>query len=797
MDNGTLRRINPKDPEDPKLLILAIPAIGGISKDTWREYNEETYSRNKETSLYQDLWDQALVYLYDFPSSWREMGVATLATRLLDCFVESPLSTALESSPYVDLHLAAYSTGGLVLKKALLDASQSNQSRRQYFVSKCYSIAFFGVPHHGGSAIPGSNYKEPQPVDGVAPLHVCVPPYSKATNRDELHRQFLQGMKEKQNFRKIWTFTEGWRSLVEDAWLEIVPRESASLKFEGEDLQNEEVVQVRSYHMGLSYFGNDSDAYNGYIDGLHSFIFERGIQVHVLDLHNCQARDSEPIINGHLQNLIKSGSENVIPKKGGPTIWIHALGPPSNSALSCLFQLARSRVSKSANFLDEASWMLKWNVSHHQKTHTEPYSNRFSGRTGTGVLAPKGYRVAKNVSRGKRRRYHLPGNNGIYRHHTPRQNDLDTSGKDIYLPYLSYDKRECEVDVRSKTVKRVLPPTTPHDRRTLDQYGNPGSMNPIRRDEDQVVLKHSVWESSGKPVLSSSGTMAQTPRTWRSYFRRPRPPSPVLPMNGKLLMVHTLWCWADSETIITACPESASYKPGKADLYGVIKEKIALTRREFSTTDEFFDFIVTQAVSLLLETAPTDLDVFNIFRDYFSKYSDTITRHIRKFISDQGEDPQLTNSGHGNSKKQDDRSAELFHGYLEMLDVEDEIKILLKLFDQQIQTMKALSDTGSGGFSDAIQKVVKYKGQALDIENACRSGLETFKNLFDMKTTQASLDEAYYARSSSKTLMVFTIVTVVFVSLDSSLTNDPSFYLPVKEVMHPFLHFSIPNIPQR
>ncbi|KAI8631387.1 hypothetical protein F5Y19DRAFT_493274 [Xylariaceae sp. FL1651] len=724
MDNGTLVPIS-ADLEAPELVVIAIPAIGGNPRKTWREYSERPYDPEKETSLFQELFGHAWVYLYDFPADWKQMKVCVLASRLLNCFVQSGLSDALsKNSPHsADLHLAAYSTGGLVLKKALLDAGRSGDPKRQCFVSKCYSVAFFGVPHHvdspDDSIVPSSEYNYLYEPDGVAPLYICVPTYSDDTNPTTLHTEFLACMKEKkENFRRIWNFIEDWPLLANsDEWrfvsitiaslgiklsrlieFQVVSSRSAAPQWDDPSV---EVVRVRSYHMGLSYFGNDPDAYMSYINGLRDFMVERDTQVDVLALTKSRSGRLMPTRH-YLQELVKERLEH-FPSEA--TIWIHDAATEAKSTSRSWLKLlcSRAKTPTLPNFLDKPSWMSKWNIPRHQNTRPEPYCKQFCERTSADVSTQE---------------------------HPKRPSEAPSlDSLDIYPPF----------HLSSRT--------------TLDQYGHPGSTHLAHQNQEQVMFK-------------CEGT------------------------DGRLVMIDYLGCWASNSAkiIVTAFPTSHG-----TDLFMSILRQLerAGYKRQSLSAVELAWFIVSQAVSVWIETPRSrNSDIFGIFQVYFSGFSNTIEENIQKFISYQskGSSREMNNSD----------KRKLFRGYLEMLDVEDETKTLLKLFDEQIQIMQVLSSSSARiGYSlasifDAIREVKKYQRQALDIKDACRSDEEKYKNLFEMMTMQASLDEAYYAHHSSDTLMVFAIITVIFspLSFFTSLYgmnvrewSSDAMNLPLKEVL--------------
>src|SRR5262245_38997518 len=97
----------------PSFDIIAIPAIGGDPVKTWMYPNHR--SQNPE-NLWTEL-HEASVYLYSFNrrQDSKHEGITTYAEDLLQAIRSEVID--LGRRP---LHFAAFSTGGLVVKRALL-----------------------------------------------------------------------------------------------------------------------------------------------------------------------------------------------------------------------------------------------------------------------------------------------------------------------------------------------------------------------------------------------------------------------------------------------------------------------------------------------------------------------------------------------------------------------------------------------------------------------------------------------------------------------------------------------------
>jgi hypothetical protein len=118
--------------------VVAIPAIGGDPFLTWlRSSSNHPYS-DKPRSLFQPLELEAYIHLYSFEEDSRSKTLNEYAELLFQA-----LATLDTDSNLLPIHFAAYSTGGLVLKIAIIKATEKLSKK---FVDCFHSVAFFGVP---------------------------------------------------------------------------------------------------------------------------------------------------------------------------------------------------------------------------------------------------------------------------------------------------------------------------------------------------------------------------------------------------------------------------------------------------------------------------------------------------------------------------------------------------------------------------------------------------------------------------------------------------------------------------
>jgi Putative serine esterase (DUF676) len=190
---------------NPKFDIIAVPAIGRDPVKTWMYPN---HLGQTPQTLWTDL-HEARVYLYYYKrrEDSKHEGITTYAEDLLQAIKSDVVD--LGKRP---IHFAAFCTGGLVVKRALILALGGHEKGRFLDITRCcFSLAFFGTPHYGSNFLSRSHYKE-----GVKELLGLTHPYSSRL-RNEIRR--IDNLDELQQFNqlfvpytitlgKIWTFVE-------------------------------------------------------------------------------------------------------------------------------------------------------------------------------------------------------------------------------------------------------------------------------------------------------------------------------------------------------------------------------------------------------------------------------------------------------------------------------------------------------------------------------------------------------------------------------------------------------------
>ncbi|KAJ5591483.1 uncharacterized protein N7459_001852 [Penicillium hispanicum] len=328
-----------------------------------------------------------------------------------------------------------------------------------------------------------------------------------------------------------------------------------------------------------------------------------------------------------------------------------------------------------------------------------------------------------------------------------------------------------------------------HFRRTLDQFGYPNLRSTVARDDDQML-----WKRTRRP--------ARLDDQLREYLEAAEEEDPELEpsefMDGNVLMVDQLWLWiVDQKTIITFFPnQEATTSEGKlfeqsnlhSSIYNELNGDLA---RRFETAGDLAALIMLHAATVLLDkTLHHDLQVLRIFEESISILTESVTKSFKRFrnrgFTNRPADHDRTAEGKVMTAAQRDqrdkqiarRNREDLSVLLELRDIEDELSTILKLLEQQDTVMKSMMKyferQGCGKvFLDAAQlRIDEYRTQIGEMKENSHLAQKAVETLLDLKQKQANVDEAKMARwqaevtqDQSRSVMVFTIFTVIFLPL--------------------------------
>ncbi|KAF2647564.1 hypothetical protein K491DRAFT_784656 [Lophiostoma macrostomum CBS 122681] len=351
----------------------------------------------------------------------------------------------------------------------------------------------------------------------------------------------------------------------------------------------------------------------------------------------------------------------------------------------------------------------------------------------------------------------------------------------VYLPYMNWDRFEYHCHLRkeylSTGAQKLSRLGDIHVRRTLDQYYYGSLTDTISRDADQTISK---W------------TSLDDVRNKKSCGKKKATD------DSLLLMVDQIWCWVvDDRTILTFFP-SHSFTDNDArftDLYRSIEER--LTSPELSTIWDLYSLIIEQATGHLFNRENIRFqDLMETYRWATNEKAAAQTVHFQRFYRDQ-------NSGEQNSQAPNNRGELTLT--LEVADILDELKMIRSLVETQqrvvIDVALALRESSPSiskpgipvdvhNLDASTSDSVDINSIAKDIDSSARQHItktgETLTwvlreidsirgdaeytqkmllDLLNLKQAAASLAEARSAGQQSRAVMLFTVVTIIFLPL--------------------------------
>ncbi|QPC72086.1 hypothetical protein HYE68_002838 [Fusarium pseudograminearum] len=352
-------------------------------------------------------------------------------------------------------------------------------------------------------------------------------------------------------------------------------------------------------------------------------------------------------------------------------------------------------------------------------------------------------------------------------------------------------------------------------RRTLDQYGYPSLRDTRSRDDDQMLYKLTKERSfapglgpgfHGQMSNSSDGSSGSGSRRSKTSSQdgdnEDIPEESIL--NGNVLMVDQLWLWViDSHTLLSFFPkregdaiEGPLYQ--QADLRDSIfnEVNVDLTRQCENALD-LAALSVLHAVTVLLDRAShPDLEVFRIFEEAISVLTEKLTFSLKSFraegfrdkasayepVENKARSIRARHKAEGRRSEEDNRDNT--SALLELRDIEDELLILVHLFERQSKVVSSMLSTyarpelrertanGRIFLSEALKKLSEYAHQGQEMIERVRNTRDDYDKLLQMVQRQAQVDEVRLSRlhadlasAQSRSVMIFTTFTVIFLPL--------------------------------
>ncbi|EAW18527.1 uncharacterized protein NFIA_084790 [Aspergillus fischeri NRRL 181] len=341
--------------------------------------------------------------------------------------------------------------------------------------------------------------------------------------------------------------------------------------------------------------------------------------------------------------------------------------------------------------------------------------------------------------------------------------------------------------LESKLIWKFLGSEPPiHIRRTLDQFGYPNLRSTAARDDDQMLWKRTRKPINLKDEIGDSVRLESDSSV------------PDVFEDGKVLMVDQLWLWIlDQRTVVTFFPnQEATTSEGRlyeqANLHNSIYNELNgdLARR-FETAGDLAALIVQHAVTVLLDrTLHHDLQILRIFEESISILTESVTKSFKRFRSrgftiNPAQHNKTADGRTMTEAERDERdirvarqNREDLSALLELRDIMDELGTIMNLLEQQTTTVKTMAryfeDRGYGKiFVEAtLARLDEYRNQVQEMRENTILAQKAVENLLDLKQEQANVDESRLARweaevtqTQSRSVMVFTIFTVIFLPL--------------------------------
>ncbi|OTB01723.1 hypothetical protein M426DRAFT_211229 [Hypoxylon sp. CI-4A] len=278
-------------------------------------------------------------------------------------------------------------------------------------------------------------------------------------------------------------------------------------------------------------------------------------------------------------------------------------------------------------------------------------------------------------------------------------------------------------------------------------------------------------------------------------------------LDGNVLMVDQLWLWAiDTTTLMTFFPKRESHPTEgpmfqQADLRNSVYNELNgdLSGRCENALD-LAAFVTLHAVTVLIDrTSHPDLEIFRIFEEALGVLTERMTASLKRFRmqtfkdklqesdSDDPEDQraETIKQRHKRELERAEReNRENTSILLELRDMDDELNTMRNLFSEQEATVKMMKESyekpellpytenGREFLDEALKRLLEYQKTVHDMMERVEGTRKDYEKLQEMVQRQAQVDEARWSRlqtelaqSSNRSVMIFTIFTVLFLPL--------------------------------
>ncbi|KAG9191414.1 hypothetical protein G6011_09502 [Alternaria panax] len=256
-----------------------------------------------------------------------------------------------------------------------------------------------------------------------------------------------------------------------------------------------------------------------------------------------------------------------------------------------------------------------------------------------------------------------------------------------------------------------------YPRRTLDQFYYPALHNTDARDKDQTISK---W--SGAALGWYGRHSAAT--------------------DSAMIMVDQFWCWIiDENTIITSFPsgEYSGCPPNVPDLYWNIMISLSDDPKPLKSVWDMYSLLVKASTRhMFTKHDRNSLDILEIYRWVTREKAATQTTYFQEF-------QQGYASGRSNNAIFDDRP---------------DLKLVLEVADI-IDELKAMDET----LMHLLDEITSISNEADHTRNMLLSLLDLKSKSASLAEARSSAKEAQAATTQGRAVMLFTIITVIFLPL--------------------------------
>ncbi|KAL4746996.1 hypothetical protein BDW72DRAFT_24528 [Aspergillus terricola var. indicus] len=326
------------------------------------------------------------------------------------------------------------------------------------------------------------------------------------------------------------------------------------------------------------------------------------------------------------------------------------------------------------------------------------------------------------------------------KHQAPPPNGKYQALMRAYMtPSDSSDSQQSENKVKRRPVDQL------HIRRSLDQYYYHALKSTKDRDEDQLVSRmFRDGELEGDPVL---------------------------------IVVDQLWLWVlENNTVITSFPERWSKGEGQEQSSALdtsdVLENIIQSRSQIKEPYQLAETIIcnclTSCLDPIINTSPT-LKFLEFYEVAIGQVTDEETRRFRQFCDQVAEDESVVRG----PRKYDPLDIHTDVKLLEKIkDIRDELHTLMVLFLDQEKVIRDFEKILRLDNSRPKRILEQYM---TDVKKMDQHAVDTYKalnHLLDLKQKHANVQEARSSRRQADdtakqgdTLLVFTLVTIIFLPL--------------------------------